>query len=170
MLVERTFVSDALGAVRIIGTDRGLVAIYFAEHRRPRVLETRVLGPDERHAVLDRATHELTEYLRGVRRSFSVPLAPDGTPFQRAVWTELTAIPFGETRSYAQLAGAVGRPRAVRAVGAANALNPLSVIVPCHRVIGSNGALTGYAGGVDRKRWLLDHESRAGRTRLSRLA
>lgn len=169
-LVECSFRANALGVVRIIATDAAIIAIYLAEHQEMPVLETRLLGPSARHPVLERAVRELEEYLGGTRESFSLPLAPEGTAFQRAVWEALTAIPFGETRSYGEIAVAIGRPSAVRAVGGANALNPLSVVVPCHRVIGRHGDLTGYAGGVERKRWLLAHESRDGRTPLSRWA
>ncbi len=158
MLAERIAVSGALGALRILATDTAVVAIYFADHHRARALPARQLGPGVRHDLLDRAALELEEYLHGARRSFTLPLAAGGTPFQRAVWDALTAIPFGETRSYSEIALAIGRPRAVRAVGAANALNPISVVVPCHRVIGSSGDLTGYAGSMERKRWLLGHE------------
>src|SRR5207302_31777 len=103
------------------------------------------------------AQRELDEYFQGRRRAFATPRAPRGTDFQRAVWAALLEIPFGETRTYTEIARKVGRPRAVRAVGSANAMNPLSVLVPCHRVLGAGGALTGYAGGTDRKQWLLDH-------------
>jgi methylated-DNA-[protein]-cysteine S-methyltransferase len=114
--------------------------------------------------VLDRAARELDEYLAGTRRSFDLPLAPRGTPFQRAVWEALTAIPYGTTATYAQLATAVGRPAAVRAVGQANGRNPIAVVVPCHRVVGADGSLTGYAGGTDRKAALLDLERRVTAT------
>lgn len=161
MLCERSVeISPALGALRLVATDDALVAVYFTDHRRPRDVTTRVLEDDEAHAVLDRAARELAEYANGERTRFTVPIAPTGTDFQRAVWTALSAIPHGETRSYEELARAIGRPRAVRAVGSANALNPLSIVVPCHRVIGKTGSLTGYAGGIARKSWLLAHEQR----------
>jgi methylated-DNA-[protein]-cysteine S-methyltransferase len=101
---------------------------------------------------------QLAEYFAGDRDSFDLPLEPEGTEFQRAVWNALGEIPFGETRSYGEIAVAVGRPKAARAVGMANNRNPIAVIVPCHRVIGAGGALVGYAGGLERKTWLLDHE------------
>ena len=105
------------------------------------------------------AAAELAEYFRGDRISFDVPLAPSGTPFQLAVWNQLTRIPFGSTASYGDVAAALGkRPVASRAVGLANGRNPISVIVPCHRVIGADGSLTGYGGGLERKHWLLRHE------------
>lgn len=104
---------------------------------------------------------QLEQYFAGDRRSFALSLEPEGTEFQRAVWKALAAIPFGETRSYGEIAVAVGRPKAARAVGMANNRNPIAVIVPCHRVIGAGGALVGYAGGLERKTWLLDHEREA---------
>jgi methylated-DNA-[protein]-cysteine S-methyltransferase len=101
---------------------------------------------------------QLEAYFAGERSDFDLPLAPTGTPFQHTVWNALREIPFGETRSYRQVADQIGHP-AARAVGRANGRNPISIIVPCHRVIGADRSLTGYAGGVDRKRWLLDHEA-----------
>lgn len=106
---------------------------------------------------------QLGEYFAGARRAFELPLSGRGTQAQRAVWRALADIPFGEVQSYAELARAVGAPRSARAVGAANARNPLSIVVPCHRVIGSDGSLTGYAGGLEAKRWLLAHEARVAR-------
>lgn len=102
--------------------------------------------------------HQLTEYFAHQRQMFELPLRPEGTPFQEEVWQHLRQIPFGQTISYSTLAQRVGKPTAFRAVGAANGRNPISIIVPCHRVVGSTGKLTGYAGGLDRKHWLLHHE------------
>jgi len=113
---------------------------------------------DESQAVLRQAKHELDEYFAGRLQTFTVPLAPQGTAFQKQAWAALLSIPFGETRSYAQQARAIGRPTAVRAVGAANGKNPIGIIVPCHRVIGANGTLTGYAGGLGNKAFLLKLE------------
>ena len=109
-------------------------------------------------AILAEARRQLLAYFGGTVRSFELPLAPNGTEFQRRVWSELTRIRFGETISYADLARRVGSTAAVRAVGAANGRNPIPIIVPCHRVIGSNGSLTGFGGGLKRKQWLLEHE------------
>ena len=109
---------------------------------------------------LDAAARQLAQYFAGERRRFDLVLAPTGTPFQLAAWEALRAIPFGETRSYREQARNIGRPTATRAIGAANARNPLPIVVPCHRVIGANGRLVGFAGGLDRKQWLLDHEAR----------
>lgn len=113
---------------------------------------------DERHAVLQQARRELDKYFAGRLRTFAVPLAPRGTDFQKRAWAALSSIPFGETRSYGQQAHAMGRPTAVRAVGAANGKNPIGIIVPCHRVIGANGTLTGYASGLHNKEFLLNLE------------
>jgi len=111
--------------------------------------------------VLTRAARQLAEYFAGTRRTFDLPLAftTRATPFQQKVWRALLTIPFGETRSYGEIAAQIGSPRAVRAVGAANGRNPISIIAPCHRVIGSNGDLTGFGGGMEAKAWLLAHES-----------
>jgi len=116
---------------------------------------------ERRSEVLERAAAQLTEYFAGRRRGFDLPLALRGTPFQTRVWRALLQLPFGVTCSYGELARAIGKPSASRAVGAANGQNPIAIIVPCHRVIGSTGELTGYGGGLAMKRWLLDHE-RAG--------
>jgi methylated-DNA-[protein]-cysteine S-methyltransferase len=108
--------------------------------------------------VLDRARRQLTEYFAGTRRSFDLPLAAAGSAFERSVWDLLRAIPYGATTSYGELARRLGDPHATRAVGAANGKNPIPIIVPCHRVVGARGELTGFGGGLDRKRWLLEHE------------
>lgn len=154
ILSQRT-IPAPVGRLRLVASDDALTGIYYPEHRpAPRVEATEVTS----HPVLDLAARQLAEYFAGARRSFSVPLAPRGTAFQRAVWAALAEIAYGERCSYAALARALGAPRAVRAVGAANARNPLSIVLPCHRVIGSAGDLTGYAGGLTAKGWLLGHE------------
>ena len=111
-------------------------------------------------AALGPAREQIDAYFAGDLREFDLPLGTAGTAWQRSVWDALRAIPYGATASYSQLARQLGRPAAARAVGAANGRNPLSVVVPCHRLVGARGALTGYAGGIDRKRWLLEHERR----------
>ena len=116
---------------------------------------------DARHAPIRQAKRELAEYFGGRRRRFSVKLAPHGTPFQRAVWKAIAKVAFGKTIAYAELARRAGRPRSARAAGAATGRNPIGVIVPCHRIVGSNGSLTGYAGGLAKKRALLALEARA---------
>jgi methylated-DNA-[protein]-cysteine S-methyltransferase len=112
--------------------------------------------------VLASAALQVAEYTAGVRRSFDLPIAPRGTAFQREVWSELASVDCGDTRTYAEVARRIGRPAAVRAVGAANGRNPIALFIPCHRVIGADGSLTGYAYGVDRKQALLEHERRPG--------
>jgi methylated-DNA-[protein]-cysteine S-methyltransferase len=144
-----------VGRIRLVGHDGVLTGLYLADHDRcpgPAPDWT----PDE--GAFEAARDQLDEYFSAARQEFDVPLELHGTPFQVEVWTALRAIPFGETTSYAAIAAAVDRPAAVRAVGAANGRNPISIIVPCHRVIGADGALTGYGWGVERKAWLLEHE------------
>lgn len=148
-----------VGPLTVVAGREGLTGVYFADHlRRP---DAAGFGPavdpvaDE---LLDRAVRQFGEYFAGTRRAFDLPLAPVGAPFQRAVWDLLTGIPYGETRSYGALARRLGDVGLARAVGTANGANPLSVVVPCHRVVGSDGSLTGYAGGLARKRLLLDLE------------
>ena len=143
------------GVLRLHAEGDELVAIDLPDHPGPAVLE----GSERRTDVLVRTKAQLAEYFAGDRRAFDLPLAPPGTAFQAQVWRALLRIPFGATRSYAQLARTIRRPSASRAVGAANGSNPIAIIVPCHRVLGSSGALTGYGGGLDMKRWLLAHEA-----------
>lgn len=118
-------------------------------------------GAADRTPLLERAARQLEEYFAGRRREFDLPLAPAGTPFQREVWRALQRIPYGETRSYGEVAAMVGRPRACRAVGMADNRNPLPIVIPCHRVVGASGELVGYAAGLDIKRKLLALESTA---------
>jgi methylated-DNA-[protein]-cysteine S-methyltransferase len=143
-----------VGQLKLVASERGLVAILW-ENDRPHRVRLSELLPDDRHPVLVETERQLSEYFAGKRKTFSVPLDMRGTRFQKDVWASLLAIPFGETRSYGQLAIKLGNPRATRAVGAANGRNPLSIIVPCHRVIGSSGKLTGFAGGLAVKAHLL---------------
>lgn len=146
-----------VGTLTLVADDTGLVAILWEDDDPARV----PLGATREahdHPVLVETRRQLGEYFAGTRTVFALPLAPRGTDFQRQVWAALCRIPHGETRSYAEIAREIGRPTATRAVGAANGRNPISIVAPCHRVIGSNGALTGFAGGLEGKRWLLDHE------------
>ncbi|WHO41144.1 methylated-DNA--[protein]-cysteine S-methyltransferase [Sphingobium sp. AP49] len=146
-----------VGELTLVAGSQGLMAILWPDDDPARVrLDDRIEAPD--HPVLLETAKQLGEYFAGTRRLFSVPLQFQGTDFQRQVWAALLAIPFGETRSYADIARAIGRPTATRAVGAANGRNPISIIAPCHRVVGSNGALTGFAGGIETKKFLLDLE------------
>lgn len=114
--------------------------------------------------ILTNTLQQLSEYFAKTRRHFSLPLAPEGSPFQQQVWQSLSKIDYGDTCSYADIANAIANPKAVRAVGAANGRNPLSIVIPCHRVVGQNGSMTGYAGGLTRKVWLLRHEKSFGPT------
>lgn len=148
-----------VGELTLVATDAALVAIRWQDEDDARArVPTPAVAPD--HPVLRSAEAQLGEYFAGKRRIFDLPLAPAGTPFQHAVWRALLAIPFGETRSYLDIARVLGQPTATRAVGAANGRNPLPIVAPCHRVIGANGSLTGFGGGLANKRWLLDHERR----------
>ncbi|MBP6507514.1 MAG: methylated-DNA--[protein]-cysteine S-methyltransferase [Opitutaceae bacterium] len=148
-----------VGGLKLVANDSGLAAILWENDDPKRV---RLAEPEEapRHPVLVEAERQLRDYFAGKRKAFSLKLAFAGTEFQRKVWTALTQIPFGETRSYAQIARQIGHPKAVRAVGAANGRNPLSIVAPCHRVIGANGKLTGFAGGLETKAFLLRLEAK----------
>ena len=149
-------VDSPVGPLYLAATDAGLTHLLFAAkmHRRPTV----VAGSGEAARILRETERQLSDYFAGRRREFDVPLAPAGTEFQLATWRTLQKVSFGETISYGELARRLGRPRAVRAVGTANGANPISIIVPCHRVIGADGTLTGYGGGLDNKRRLLSLE------------
>jgi methylated-DNA-[protein]-cysteine S-methyltransferase len=144
-------VSSPVGAVELVASVAGLVRVSFVDGG----ISHENLMPN---VHLDAAERQLGEYFAGKRRTFDLVLAPRGTPFQMAAWEVLRTIPFGSTMTYGEQAAAMGNPPAVRAVGGANGRNPLAIVVPCHRVIGANGQLTGYASGVERKRWLLDFE------------
>jgi methylated-DNA-[protein]-cysteine S-methyltransferase len=152
-----SFVSSPVGRLTLVATDDGLSAILW-EHDRPGRVRLLLAAEEPRHPVLIEAARQIGEYFDRRRHVFTVPRDVTGTPFQRKVWEALLTIPFGETRTYAQIARQIGSPDAVRAVGAANGRNPLSIVAPCHRVIGSNGALTGFAGGMEAKAYLLDLE------------
>ena len=147
-------VDSPVGRLTLVASGDGLAAILW-ENDRPGRVRLDLAAEDNRHPVLVETARQLAEYFAGRRKTFDVTLDPAGTTFQRRVWKALLTIPFGETRSYAEIARQIGRPRAVRAVGAANGRNPISIVTPCHRVIGSNGALTGFAGGLEAKARLL---------------
>ena len=155
---RHTIVDTTLGPVTIVGGAAGIQGLSYAEHR-PAPDPARFGDRDD--AALADASTQLLEYLAGERTAFDLALDPVGTPFQLRVWEALRAIPYGETRTYGWLAASIGQPTAVRAVGLANSRNPISIVVPCHRVVGASGALTGYAGGIECKRTLLDLESGA---------
>ncbi len=153
-----------IGWLRLRGTKRGLTGIFMENHRHgPEAADQNGWCREDR--LFTAVREQLAGYFAGRRTTFDVPIdheALGGTPFQRRVWQELEKIPFGVTISYGELARRIGQPAAVRAVGLANGRNPISIIVPCHRVIGANGTLTGYGGGLERKRWLLEFEQGKG--------
>ncbi|UYP18731.1 methylated-DNA--[protein]-cysteine S-methyltransferase [Rhodococcus sp. Z13] len=151
-----TLIDSPIGELTLVATDDVLSGVYMAEHHP--APDRTGFGPRADADFAEAAT-QFGEYFAGDRTRFTLPLAPVGTAFQLQVWEALRQIEYGTTRTYSQIALAVGRPTAIRAVAAANARNPLSIVVPCHRVIGSGGKLTGYAGGVERKRFLLEREA-----------
>jgi len=147
-----------VGDLTLIASDQGLRAILWPKEsaRRAGIANRPRRGPG--HRILKQTAAQLDEYFAGTRRSFDIPLDLEGTRFQVAAWRALASIPFGGTTSYGQQAAALGIPTAARALGAANRANPVCIVLPCHRVIGADGSLTGYGGGLWRKQWLLDHE------------
>jgi methylated-DNA-[protein]-cysteine S-methyltransferase len=151
--------TSPLGEVMLAATEHGLAGVWFVNGQQ-HMPDTSGWQPNDTHPTLKAAAHQLAEYFRGQRHTFEVTLHPIwGTPFQRTVWQALQRIPFGHTRTYGDIARDIGNPKAVRAVGAAIGQNPHTIIVPCHRVVGANGSLTGFAGGLERKKFLLAHEA-----------
>lgn len=157
MTLSHILLPSPVGTLTLIAGQRGLSAILWEDDDPARV-PTGDSAENADHPVLREAARQLTDYFAGRRRAFDLRLDFRGTDFQKAVWAALLTIPFGETRSYGEIARAIGRPGASRAVGAANGRNPISIVAPCHRVVGANGALTGFAGGLAAKRFLLDLE------------
>lgn len=156
-----TRVETPVGPLRLFASDEGLRGVLWAgQELRPLKLDDTPIDKPE-HPVLCKAVRQLGEYFAGKRSTFDVPLDPVGTDFQQRAWLELRKVPFGETRTYGEQAKAIGRPTASRAIGAANGRNPLSIFVPCHRIVGANGCLTGFAGGLEAKRLLLALEAKA---------
>jgi methylated-DNA-[protein]-cysteine S-methyltransferase len=151
------YMPSPVGRLTLIASSKGLAAVLW-ENDKPNRVHAKAEEANEQHPVLLEAERQLQEYFAGNRNTFSLPLDMIGTPFQQQVWEALTTIPHGETRNYQQIANQLGNPKAVRAVGAANGRNPVSIIVPCHRVIGANGSLTGFAGGLEAKAYLLSLE------------
>ena len=147
--METAFIKTPLGVAKIVGDDNGIAVISILEEG-----QVSTIIP----AVLQEAAQQLQDYFQDKRADFSFRLNPHGTEFQQRVWQELLNIPFGKTMSYLDLSKKLGDVKAIRAVASANGKNPLWIVVPCHRVIGTNGSLTGYAGGLWRKKWLLEHE------------
>jgi methylated-DNA-[protein]-cysteine S-methyltransferase len=150
-------VASPIGTLLLTGDGGVLGGVYMERHRHGPEPEVRSGQRDD--PAFKAAREQLEAYFAGQLTVFDLPLAPQGTEFQQRVWMALRDIPYGETISYAELARRIGKPLAVRAVGGANGRNPISIIVPCHRVIGADGSLTGFGGGIERKRWLLRHEA-----------
>lgn len=157
-MIRVTEFETPIGFARITATEQGIRKIAISSE----------CSGSEKHStpLLEKAETQLKEYFSGKRKEFDLPLDPEGTEFQKKVWQQLQSVPFSETRSYLSLARDLGDPNAIRAVAAANGKNPLWIVIPCHRIIGSDGSLTGYAGGLWRKKWLLDHENPVKQTRL----
>lgn len=147
---HKAYYNSPIGLVEVISNDDSILSVNFVEKEEEEL--------EEHPEVLVQCIKELDEYFKGQRKNFTVKLETQGTEFQKSVWNELTRIPFGDTVSYKYIAEAINNPKAVRAVGNANHNNSLGIIIPCHRVVGTNGKLTGYAGGIWRKEWLLQHE------------
>lgn len=144
------FMPTPLGDLMVVASDAMVLAVAFVDAQDVRA--------DKANAIVNKALSQLAEYFAHQRKAFDLPLGAKGTEFRQQVWQQLCEVPYGQTASYSDIATAIGRDKAVRAVGAANGANPIAIVVPCHRVIGKNGTLTGYAGGLDRKQWLLNFE------------
>lgn len=161
---QKTYINSPLGIIEIVGDEYGIQVIrtleeaYLSEAEKVWIQEA-MEYPERTPSYLKQGISQLQEYFQGQRTKFSLQLNPEGTPFQKKVWRELLKIPYGKTRTYLDQAKIVGDPKAIRAIASANGKNPLWIVVPCHRIIGSDGSLTGYAGGLWRKQWLLNHES-----------
>ena len=147
--MHATYYNSPLGVIKISATDEAIASVLFTEES----------ANNDNHPILEQAVAQLEEYFANKRNTFDLPLAPKGTDFQKRVWSELVKIPFGETTTYLKMAKRLGDEKVIRAAASANGKNPIAIIIPCHRVIGSDGKLTGYAGGLWRKEWLLNHES-----------
>lgn len=156
-LVSKT-IKTPVGRLTLVGSDAGLAAVLW-ENDKPGRVKLNIVGEAPRHPVLVEAERQLKEYFAGDRSRFDLKLDFAGTDFQKKVWKALLTIPFGQTRSYAQIARQIGKPTAMRAVGAANGRNPISIIAPCHRVVGADGSMTGFAGGIPVKEKLLALEA-----------
>jgi len=148
------------GVLTVVGSDRGIRFVMFNNDAHPKPLEQLQISDTEIHDTVNVAISQLEEYFDGSRRSFDLPLDLRGTDFQVEAWNALAEIPYGHTASYGQQAASIGRPKAVRAIGGANGRNPVAIVLPCHRIVGADGSLTGFGGGIEVKKWLLDHEQR----------
>ena len=159
MTFHRAMVRAPFGVLTVVASDAGVRHVMFDHEAHPKPLHVLDLV-DAPHPVLDAACCQIDEYLSGVRRAFDLPLDLSGTEFQVDAWRALARVPYGTTATYAQQAASIGRPTATRAIGAANGRNPVAIVLPCHRIVGSDGSLTGFGGGLPVKKWLLEHERR----------
>ena len=157
MQLSYQFLDSPVGQLKLVAHETALVAVLW-ENENPNRVRLAALVEDLKHPILLKTAQQLNEYFAGKRQQFDLPLDFEGTVFQQQVWQALLTIPFGETRSYKQIAEQIGNVKAVRAVGAANGKNPISIIAPCHRVVGANGKLVGFAGGLENKEILLKIE------------
>lgn len=154
-----TYYKTPIGLLKITGNNYGISSIIFIEDINKLEQFKNIKSPFDVPLCLKVCVDQLKEYFNGKRTKFSILLNPKGTPFQKSVWKELITIPFGKTTSYLRQSNSLGKPKAIRAVASANGKNPICIVIPCHRVIGADGSLTGYAAGIWRKKWLLDHEN-----------
>ena len=146
------------GLVTVVGSGLGIRYVLFDNDAHPKPLEKLHISDTEIHESVNDAMTQLEEYFAGTRRDFELPLDLQGTEFQVAAWNALAEIPYGRIATYGQQAASIGRPKAVRAIGGANGRNPVAIVLPCHRIVGADGSLTGFGGGIEVKKWLLDHE------------
>ncbi len=169
-MLHQTQIDSPVGQLTLVANQQALRVLTWGDvgsssARVAQLVSQAIAVSAVQHLVLARCVAQLEEYFAGEREDFDLPLQADGTDFQCAAWNVLRQIPYGTTMSYAEQAGRAGSPKASRAVGSANGRNPISIIVPCHRVIGADGSLTGFGGGLDTKRWLLEHERQVLNTR-----
>jgi len=155
---SRRIFEAPFGVVTVVGSDLGIRFVMFDNDAHPKPLEKLRISDTEIHDSVNSAITQLKEYFDGSRRDFELSLDLQGTEFQVAAWNALAEIPYGRTASYGQQAASIGRPKAVRAIGGANGRNPVAIVLPCHRIVGADGSLTGFGGGIAVKKWLLDHE------------
>ena len=160
MFFSRSTYQAPFGVLTVVGSDLGIRYVMFNNDAHPKPLERLHISETEIHDSVNDAVTQLEEYCDGSRRDFDLPLDLQGTEFQVAAWRALADIPYGHTASYGQQAASIGRPKAVRAIGGANGRNPVAIVLPCHRIVGADGSLTGFGGGIAVKKWLLDHEQR----------
>jgi methylated-DNA-[protein]-cysteine S-methyltransferase len=158
LIFSRRTCEAPFGVLTVVGSDLGIRYVMFNNDAHPKPLERLHVSDSEIHESVNDAMNQLEEYFDGSRRDFELPLDLQGTEFQVAAWNALADIPYGHTASYGQQAASIGRPKAVRAIGGANGRNPVAIVLPCHRIVGADGSLTGFGGGIAVKKWLLDHE------------